>query len=1042
MSINIGTNKIILILIFSMIVITGVSIIVVFATKDDKRRKIRFRYREQNNLTIIKSNYDIERPNVKLNAELELVKMKNGMTGLLINDCTATKSQIEISFNYGAYIDTVSGISHFGEHMLLQGSENYSPPYPIFNYFLGILSLDLNALTAGNFQSYYIKVPNDYQFERAIDLLTDAFRYPLYLPDIIEKEIEAVNHEFYNDLHQPSLEYDIIRQLASNKTGFHGNTGGNNETLKKNESQLLSKKLKGYHMLIKNPNNLFFILYSNKSLNESEELAKKYMNYEMHQFSDDEIDVEDKKRLEENIKNLKNIEIFDENIYKHGFFYNTVNQKNILNIYYYLGKISIEELKFDIMNYINYLLNSQSLMKVLKDKNYIAMNSKFLADRDDYLTNNDFIYISIALTEEGFNSINEIIKIVNKYIDIIKEEGYKKEYFNNFVHFQNSNNIIHFRKDSLFGNLTNTGPFIGIFTNYFLYGDKLFVPGMISEDDYNEELLKKYLNALSFEKSFYSVNCETNIEELDNLDEIFKSKETVKLKYYNSNFILGLINDDTEKEINDKSVTIPNLKMREINKYVSTKYNETVIPCYKEQTNTCEEKNEFDYEKENQYKGTLLEENENYITFYQIDKSSESHLVYSNLIIYLNEIEETNEILKDLRENYINYFISNFIEIDDAFKLRLSSSEMNFEFITFSDNTEKIINKFIDSLVAEPSEEDFEYLKIIYIYLLKDSINGTRISLQNYVLNILQKFKNPSQDGEEINLDEQIKEINNITYEDFKDYYLNFFNNINSIKFIIAGNIDKNLVNNIHSYIKKKFTVKTNKLAKKQKLKVNNKKPSVYNYYQKSTLDEAENAIIVSYEIPDEYQGNITIFIRCFQLISMNYLRFNYSNVYTPLIGRRSREFLIYEQGLYKDVDQMEDDINKVLKDVLDGKIDVKNYKEIIESTGLYIETKIDKSIENLFSTFKLNKTDAIDNNANTDKTNEIPKYPKTFKELVEIISPMFTNPNRITILISKKDLSDEAYEEMFQRRSKITEYPLNKSITIIHTNNITEYEK
>jgi secreted Zn-dependent insulinase-like peptidase len=672
------------------------------------------------------------------------------------------------------------------------------------------------------------------------------------------------------------------------------------------------------------------------------------------------------------------------------------------------------------------------------------MNTKFFADRIDYFTNNDFIYISIALTEEGFNSINEIIKIVNKYIDIIKEEGYKKEYFNNFVHIQNSNNIIHFRKDKLFGNLTDSGSFIDIFFNYLIYGDKLFAPGMISEDDYNEELLKKYLNALSFEKSFYSVNCETNIEELDNLDEIFKSKETMKLKYYNSNFILGLINDETEKEINDKSVTIPNLTIRGINEYVSTKYNETVIPCYKEQTNTCKEKNEFDYEKEDQYKGTLLEENENYITFYQIDKSSESHLVYSSLIIYLKEIEETNPILKDLRETYINYFISNFIEIDETFIPKLSSSEMNFEFITFSDNTQKIINKFIDSLVAGPTEEDFEYLKIIYIYSIKDSINGTRIDFQIYTFNILQKFKNQSVEGEAgINLDEQIEEINNITYEDFKDYYLNFFNYINSLKYIIAGNIDENLVSNIHSNIKKKFTIKTNKLAKKQKLKVNNKKPSVYNYYQKSTLDEAENAIIVSYEVPDEYLGNINIFIRCFQIISMNYLRFNYTNVYTPQIGGIGQEFLIYEQGLYKDVDQMEDDINSVLKDVLDGKIDFKNYKEIIESTGLSIETKNDKSIEKLFSKFKLNKTNTVDNNANanTDTTNEIPKYPETFKELVEIVSPIFTNPNRITILIAKKDLSDEAFEEMFQRRSKITEYPLNKNITIIHTNNITAYE-
>ena len=268
---------------------------------------------------------------------------------------------------------------------------------------------------------------------------------------------------------------------------------------------------------------------------------------------------------------------------------------------------------------------------------------------------------------------------------------------------------------------------------------------------------------------------------------------------------------------------------------------------------------------------------------------------------------------------------------------------------------------------------------------------------------------------------------------------MNYFNNINSTKFLIAGNIDKNLVSNIHSYIKKTFTVKTNKLAKKEKLKANNKNPSVYNFYQKSTLDEAENGIIVSYEIPEEYQGNFTIFKKCFNIISMNYLRFNYSNAYTPVIAGYG-EFIIYEQGLYKDVDQMEDDINRVLKDILDGKIDVINYKEIVESLRLSTETKSDKSIEKLFSSFVLNKTILININPNINK--EIPKYPETFKELIEIISPVFTNPNRITILIAKKDLSDEAFEEMFQRRSKITEYPLNKNITIIHTNNITAYEK
>ena len=42
--------------------------------------------------------------------------------------------------------------------------------------------------------------------------------------------------------------------------------------------------------------------------------------------------------------------------------------------------------------------------------------------------------------------------------------------------------------------------------------------------------------------------------------------------------------------------------------------------------------------------------------------------------------------------------------------------------------------------------------------------------------------------------------------------------------------------------------------------------------------------------------------------------------------------FILFEQGLYKEVDSMEDDINKVLLDVIEGGIDVKNYKEILES--------------------------------------------------------------------------------------------------------------
>ena len=126
-------------------------------------------------------------------------------------------------------------------------------------------------------------------------------------------------------------------------------------------------------MIIKNPKNTFFTLYSSKTIAENEEYAKKYLNYEMHKFPDNEIDIEDQKQLEKNIENIENIEIFDENIYKHGMYYNTFFQENNLKIYFYIGKIDYKELNFNIIDYFKYLFNCDSLIEILKAKNYLHL---------------------------------------------------------------------------------------------------------------------------------------------------------------------------------------------------------------------------------------------------------------------------------------------------------------------------------------------------------------------------------------------------------------------------------------------------------------------------------------------------------------------------------------------------------------------------------------------------------------------------------------------------------------------------------------------
>ena len=45
----------------------------------------------------------------------------------------------------------------------------------------------MNTVTNILYQTYYISLPFNYLYEKAMDILTDALRYPLYITELIKK---------------------------------------------------------------------------------------------------------------------------------------------------------------------------------------------------------------------------------------------------------------------------------------------------------------------------------------------------------------------------------------------------------------------------------------------------------------------------------------------------------------------------------------------------------------------------------------------------------------------------------------------------------------------------------------------------------------------------------------------------------------------------------------------------------------------------------------------------------------------------------------
>ena len=197
--INCWSKHWVTILVLSLIVVAIIVtiVLVVVLPKDDS---------EENNdekkiplpVEILKNDSDFIKPQIKLSAEFKLVHTKNGMTGLLINDPYTTYSHVNLNIPNGSYTETVPGLAHFGEHMVSGGSENYPNLVPVYNPVIGGVyrSAD-NAYTSGELQGYYMTVPYNFLFKESIDLLIDWFRYPFYNAEVVKKEIQAVNSEFY-----------------------------------------------------------------------------------------------------------------------------------------------------------------------------------------------------------------------------------------------------------------------------------------------------------------------------------------------------------------------------------------------------------------------------------------------------------------------------------------------------------------------------------------------------------------------------------------------------------------------------------------------------------------------------------------------------------------------------------------------------------------------------------------------------------------------------------------------------------------------------
>ena len=454
--------------------------------------------------------------------------------------------------------------------------------------------------------------------------------------------------------------------FRSNHPIYNHLSVGNNKTLSSKSPEDLAKYLRAYYQQAFHPNNLNIALHSNKSIAELENLVLKYFNYEIKV---DET-IGNKERFEKR-KKLKEERLFNkENGGKILKFFSKIaynlkessNYYNLLSISFGINNMVYKD-GFNPIDFLNYLLKNSKdsyLFKYLLDNNYIySMFPKIFNQFFD--TDFGFYNIYIYLTEEGINNLEEVIKVVFHYLNLIKNSmedieknifpNYQKLKLNMFRYYYDENKIINNENRRYILNMKKHG-----MENIF----KNDVP-----DKFDRNFFLNFLNDnINIENSIISLNSNYDISKI----KLFEGYSIKYLNYYGNQYNVTNLKKEFIETLNKFPVEnnyINSIKLRKANIYF-TNISIPTKPCYLTGKEECEKKKEFNPLLENAYNLKNNCSNSSiHLCYYINDRSLNLPKVKIILKIKTNGIIPDNQkvLFKDLYLiPILNSYFDNFIE--------------------------------------------------------------------------------------------------------------------------------------------------------------------------------------------------------------------------------------------------------------------------------------------------------------------------------------------------------------------------------------------
>lgn len=207
--------------------------------------------------------------------EYRFLELDNGLRVILASDPEADKAAASMNVAVGSGNDPADreGLAHFLEHMLFLGTEKYPDPGE-YQQFIRSHGGSHNAFTAFADTNYFFDVEAEF-LEPALDRFAQQFSHPLFTPELVDRERNAVHSEYTAKLKEDGRRFLSVLKAGGNPDhAFSQFAVGNLTTLENTDENPLRPDLIQFWQDQYSANIMTLAVYGPQPLDQLEQMVR------------------------------------------------------------------------------------------------------------------------------------------------------------------------------------------------------------------------------------------------------------------------------------------------------------------------------------------------------------------------------------------------------------------------------------------------------------------------------------------------------------------------------------------------------------------------------------------------------------------------------------------------------------------------------------------------------------------------------------------------------------------------------------------------